>query len=50
MEEHKPIKKTLHLYPVFSVCHLVLLGLVKHVLVRGSQAFFKIDEHGIGVF
>jgi len=44
------IKKMLHLYPVFSICHLVLLGLVKHILVGGSQRFFKIDKHGIGVF
>lgn len=50
MEEHKSIKKMLRLYPIFSICHLVLLGLEKHILVGGGQGFLKIDEHGIGVF
>lgn len=49
MGEYRSIKKIVHFYLVFSIRHLVLLGLIKNILVVGGQGFFQIDKHGIGV-
>lgn len=42
-------KQMFHLYPVFSVGHFLLLGLIKHILVSGSQGLFEIYKHGVWV-